>query len=257
MTLRERQALFAAALTAPALPPELASQLAGCDHEERMDVYRTNLFAGLGGVLRAAFPVIAALVGDAYMQGLATRFIRAHPPACADMNSYGADFPAFIAADHRLADMPFLADLAHMEWALHAASFAPDDEPGDLAPLAALAEDGLACTVLPLRNGVKTGLSRWPVLSLYGWARAPDETPPPDMDSGGECWLACRPELDAQLHPLGMGEQAFLRACACGQSIAGASRDAVRADSAFGLAAGLAAGMRHRIFGPPIPPQGL
>ena len=56
------------------------------------------------------------------------------------LDDYGADFPDFLAAFAPAASLPYLADVARLEWAVSRMLHAADAEPVDLARLPAIDE---------------------------------------------------------------------------------------------------------------------
>jgi hypothetical protein len=129
------EAAFAAGLLNPAapVPPHVKGQAV-----RRYAVYRNNVTVGLVRALEANFPAIRRLLGEAYFAGLARAFAQAHPPRSPLLFHYGANFPAYLAAQDDLAAYPYLADVARLEqlWrrAYHAAD-APTLAPEELAGL--------------------------------------------------------------------------------------------------------------------------
>ncbi len=86
-----------------------------------LEIYRSNGLAIADRALRAAFPIVSALLGDVGFSALAKHFWRANPPTSGDLGDYGAMLPIFIAAqsDPALLSVPFLADVARLDWAVH------------------------------------------------------------------------------------------------------------------------------------------
>ena len=247
-TLRETQEKFAAAITGPEtddIAPLLRA--GGVTAVDRMGVYRDNYRAGLTAALRDVFPVVAALVGGPFMNRMARDYIAVHPPPSADMNSYGAAFPAFIAAYTPARAVPYLADAAHWEWACHAAYHAPDDAPADMAALARRSENAQAATPLRLRAAVSLIRSRYPLPSLCAYARAPQDTAP-DINAGGGAWLVARPAQDVLHESIPAAHHDFYAACAQGYALADAAAQAMARHPDFDLAAALQTGARLLIF---------
>jgi Putative DNA-binding domain len=100
--------------------------------------YRANAHASAQRALQAAYPVTAQLMGEDNFCYLARDFWHQHPPQRGDLAQWGGDLPAFLAASEQLADTPYLADVAHIEWALHRCAGA-HDRAQDAASFAALA----------------------------------------------------------------------------------------------------------------------
>ncbi len=101
--------------------------------------YRANAHANAERALKAAYPVVAQLVGQDTFHCLARDFWHQHPPQRGDLAEWGGALPAFLATSEQLADTPYLADVAHIEWALHGCAGAAD-RAKDAASFAALAQ---------------------------------------------------------------------------------------------------------------------
>lgn len=94
--------------------------------------------------LRLSYPAVHRLVGADFFEGAARIFIAQHPPRCACLDDYGAEFPGFLSGFPPASSLPYLADVARLEWAVSRALHATDEEPLDARRLAALDEAGRA-----------------------------------------------------------------------------------------------------------------
>ena len=109
---------FAAALLDAALPsPPGLGAWNGSDAGARFAVYRNNVVHSLVNVLTDSFPVVHQLVGDEFFGAMARRYLADHPPASPLMHRYGAGLPAWIADFEPAAALPYLSDMARLEWA--------------------------------------------------------------------------------------------------------------------------------------------
>lgn len=123
------QSLFAQALLDPhAQSPAIANAAGG-----RFNVYRNNYLITLRNALRSTFPVVERLVGEEFFAALACAFAECHPPRSPIMARYGATFPEFLNQFAALADFPYLADVARLEYARVQAYHAADAIGFDLA----------------------------------------------------------------------------------------------------------------------------
>jgi hypothetical protein len=136
--LASLQAAFAAALADPDADFALAGRLqavhAGDGSQEdalraRIGLYRGNARVARRQALANAYPVLAALTGDAYFDALSLAYARAHPTRDADLNRFGASLPAFIEGYETDPSYAYFGDVARLEWALHVAAFAADVVP--------------------------------------------------------------------------------------------------------------------------------
>lgn len=91
-----------------------------------LQAYAANAGALAERALAAAFPTLAELVGATPFAALARAFWQAHPPSRGDVAQWGEALPGFVAAAAQLADEPYLADVARLDWAVHLAEQASD-----------------------------------------------------------------------------------------------------------------------------------
>ena len=113
--IQQQNGLLAAIFTAQADPPSRG-----------LAAYRTNAHANAQRALQAAYPVTEQLVSPENFAPLAHDFWHQHPPQRGDLAHWGHQLAAFLAASPQLADTPYLADVAQIEWALHTCAGAAD-----------------------------------------------------------------------------------------------------------------------------------
>jgi len=163
------QADFGAALRDRARTPALARRLAGAAElvEQRLAIYRANMVAGADKALSAAYPVIRQVVGAEFFHGLAREYQRATPSTSGDLTGFGATFDAFLAAFEHVQHLPWLPDLARLEWAAHVAYGAADAPAWDAAALAAIAPERQEAIRLRWSPGVAIVRSRYPIVRAW------------------------------------------------------------------------------------------
>lgn len=251
MRLASLQAEFAAAVTGGDEAPVMA-RVAGDPAlaRRRLAIYRDAIDAARRRALRSAFPVVARLVGDAFFGEAARLLAPSHPPASADLNRYGEAFPAFLAAYPHASGMPWLADVARLEWARHESLLAADAPALDFASLALLPEERQPAIRFDLHPAVRLVRSAWPVLAIWE-ANQPDRDGTPDRDEGADDVLAWREGGSVRLERLSRAQAAFVEGLARGLPLG----EAVTDDLDFApllarlAARGLLAG--YRLAGPP------
>ena len=104
--------------------------------DRRLKVYRELVYNNLDGLLSGNFPVIRKTLGDADWSALVRGFLARHHAHTPLFPELGRELVAFIAAEPD-AQRPWLAELAHYEWAelglqLSDAQLPPHDPDGDL-----------------------------------------------------------------------------------------------------------------------------
>jgi hypothetical protein len=209
----------------------------GLDAAARVAVYRHHVLASLATTLAATYPVVCRLVDRRFFGWLADNYVRQHPPSGPCLFEYGGDFAAFIERFPACAALPWLADVARLEWAMNAALHAPDARP--LAPdrLAAMSPETLAQLVVELDPSVTLLSSSWPVDGIWRANQHGAEPVPVDLDAGPVRLEIRRRGDDVVFRALPAGAFAFRRTLAEQAPLEQAVKAAVAADLSFDLTA--------------------
>ena len=133
----------------------------------RLEIYRHNVISNLTGALRDIYPVILAVVGEAFFSHAADQFARLHPSRSGDLNQFGREWAGFLGTYPHAADLPYLPDVARLEWAWHEAFHAGDTPPFDLARLAAIAAEEQGALRFKLHPTVRLIQSHFPILRIW------------------------------------------------------------------------------------------
>jgi hypothetical protein len=162
-----QQALMAAILLhddGASLHTLIASRPAGV--QRGLQAYQANAGASAERALAASFPTVRALVGEEAFASLSRAHWHARAPERGDLAHFGAELAAFIEANDQLADVPYLADVARLDWHLAVAERAADAacEPESLQRLGDTEPARLRLVLMP---GVAVLSSGYPVASLW------------------------------------------------------------------------------------------
>src|SRR5271166_3768706 len=156
----EWQAEFVELIVDPAREGSAALGLAA----RGLAVYRNNYRAGLIGSLVHTYPVLERLVGNDYFTGLAREYVKREPLRSGNVHHYGASFCDFLDGFEPARALPYLADVARVEWAVDRGYYAEDAEP--LSPETVEEEPSAS---RPLRFDPSAALVRspWPVVAIW------------------------------------------------------------------------------------------
>lgn len=228
-----------------ALAPRLVGDAAHA--ERRVAIYRANMVAAADKALSAAYPVIRQVLGPEFFHGLAREFQRATPSASGDLNDYGAAFDAFLATFEHVQDMPWLPDVARLEWAAHRAYGAADAPAWDPASLAAVDPDAQAAIRFRWSPGLSVVASTRPIVRIWtvhqpGYAG--EFSVAWDL---AETALVARDGFAVTVAECSPGEAAFVAASQAGAPLGDAAGSALRQDPSFDLGALLARALRDRL----------
>lgn len=237
------QHAFSAALLDPSLPPPAGlSAWNGSDPGARFAVYRNNVVHSLVAVLADTFPVVRQLVGDEFFGAMARLFVVDHPPRSPLMHRYGAGLPDWIADFEPAIALPYLSDMARLEWGRLAAFHATDADPVDAGRLTNMlqAPEQLAASSLVLHPSFSVVRSPYPIVSM--WAAHQHDEATRDERLGklrldaAESALVFRVEDDALVLDVPGADAALASALANGEPLAQAQRASPQADLARLLA---------------------
>lgn len=229
------QASFSAALLDPdlACPPGLQTWN-GSDPARRFAVYRNNVVVSLIDALADSFPVTQELVGEAFFRAMAKSFALANPPRSPVMATYGDGFPDFVAGFPQAAGLPYLGDVARLEWLRIEAYYAADRIPLDPARIGERLADssalpGLRCALQP---SLRLLASPHAVVSL--WAAHQGVGDLAEIDPlTSETALVLRVDLDVEVIAIPAAAGHFVAALDAGKRLAEAMAAALAVDAAF------------------------
>jgi hypothetical protein len=249
-TRMHHQTLLAPGGFDPALLALLAD--APDQRERRLAVYRNNVRHALLSVLEAAFPVVRELVGAECFTATALTFIAEHPPRAPVLYAYGGDFANFLDSFRPLAELPWLADVARLEWARNEVLFAAESAPLTPEQLAAVPPEQLAGLRIGVRPATRWLASPWPIHAIWA-AHQPDGQPLETVDlQQAERVMVWRRDGVVRQRSLMPGEFALLTAFAARRPLAEVAEAGLGQDSALDFSAALARWLNEGVLEEPI-----
>lgn len=135
--------------------------------KQSLKIYRRNRLQRQLQTLQAIYPVCERLVGSDFFKGMAQAYIAQTPSQVFDLNDYGESFSAFIKDYAPVQGLPYLADLAKLEWSWHRVSLAPFNKPLDVDVLQGLSDLQLQSLSFHLPAESKLLFSPYPLLALW------------------------------------------------------------------------------------------
>jgi len=219
--LREWQSDFAAAVRGSGESPGMAA-------------YRGNVFGNWSQALAGAYPIVRKIVGEDFFRGLAREYALGHPSTSGDLNEYGARFAEFVGAFEHTRDLPYLPDVARMEWLAHRAYYARDPAPFELHGLDESSRLRLTPPCALLASG-------WPLARI--WTVHQDDYEGAfdvDLRSGPDRILVHRPGWRVQVRSLAPGDYRFLSMIRANKTLGEALEAALAEDAALDVSLALA-----------------
>ncbi len=227
----------------------LALREPGARAARGLEAYRANAESIAERALGAAFGTVQAMLGEEDFARLAREFWHAHPPEHGDLGEWGEALPRWIAAHRGLADWPWLADAARLDFALHCNERAADAVP-DLGSLNRLESSDPADLRIALMPGTALIESRWPLVLIHrahqlegeAAASAFAEVREAIAATRGEAAFVVRQGWRGVVHSLDAATARWTRELLAGADLSSALQ---RAGEAFDFAAWLGTGVRE------------
>jgi len=218
-------------------------------NDQRLDIYRNNVFYSLKNALADLYPVFKRLTGDDFFNGAGLAYLNMYPPEQASMVNFGKTFPEFLEKFEYASNYKWLADIAKLELAWHqsyheadAVSLTPADL--DHIPPQELAE--MNVRPLPSLRLIK---SKYPIYKIWlANQDGVDNDETIDLDAGGELLCLYRPQYDVIIKIISVGAYVFLSNLQQGQALGDAIISATESDSGFAAEKVLSNCLSERYF---------
>ncbi|WP_396108226.1 putative DNA-binding domain-containing protein [Cyanobium sp. Cruz-8D1] len=153
---------------------------------QRIGAYHTSVDGKLGRSLEQIYPVRHRLVGENFVQAMASAILEHGVSRSPGLGDYGAAFPAFLSTFRPVQSLAYLTDVARLEWLWHRAFNAPDQPRLNLEALARVPPEHWDRLVFRLPAGAALIASDYPIHRIWEINTIP--TPSHDvidLDQGG------------------------------------------------------------------------
>lgn len=235
MQLERVQADFAAALMDARAAPVLLPAMVGDKGRalDRLALYRGNVSAGWEKALTNAFPVVRALVGNEFFAALAHAYGQGHPSVSGDLGRFGAEFAGFVRTFEHTQSLPYLCDVAALEWAVHCAQSAADANPLARERIMTMSPEDLLAAHFELHPACRWIESRFPIASIWRAHQAQPTIALPESLDRSEYALITRPSWHVTVAESCGAEIAALKQLSAGGDIGSAIGAALAKDARF------------------------
>jgi hypothetical protein len=103
--------------------------------EARFSIYRNSILGAKQNVLKTIYPVCIKLIGGECFAQLSNAYLARTNSINPDLTQLAAHFSTFIQNTALINDVPYIADIANLEWAWHSVFYGEDNEILDLQAL--------------------------------------------------------------------------------------------------------------------------
>ena len=206
----------------------------GLEPAQRLAVYRNNTLLGLTEALRDVYPVVNRLVGENFFNRLAQAYILDFPPQSGCLLTFGGQFAGFLSDFALTQSLPYLPDMARLEWYCHEAYHEADETGLNVSSLAGVPATLYGDLRFQLHPTARFLASGYPVLRIWqsnqsnctGDGRI-------NLDEGGCRLLVFRPRLEVEIVQLDDAGYCFLTALCSGVTLVEAVEQGYTADPEF------------------------
>ncbi len=236
--LREQQEAFARSMI-KGVDESYAQTI--CEHglsgTRRLGIYQHSVANGLRDALSGVFEVVNKLVGDEFFAHVSESYVQAHPSTSGNVHDFGETFPEYLETFLGLETLPYLPDVARLEWAYHAVFHSPVGEMLNIDKLSQVPESKYDQLTLLLSPACYFLSSNFPVLRI--WQANQDAACNSDskgdgivnLDEGGVDLVILREGKQIVFHSLAPGDFAMLKAFSDGETFNVSCEAALKVDS--------------------------
>ena len=182
LSLHELQSRFFASLARSpgtghlSFDPVVVATVEGRDQlgsAARVDIYAQMYYARLFEVMKGDFPRTAAILGCDRFHGVVSAYLAQYPSTHPSLRHLGRLFPTFLQDRQEKVELPFLSELAALEWARVEVFDAPDAAPLLVEHLQTIQPEDWSTLTLHLIPAFQLVESQWPVYEI--WKAAEEE----------------------------------------------------------------------------------
>jgi hypothetical protein len=184
--------------------------------------------------------VIRQVVGDEFFDALARAYQQTTPSTSGDLHDYGEGYSAFLRTFAHAQSLPYLSDLARLEWAAHHAYGARDAPVWDRTELTSIAPERQATIRFDWAPGTALVDSTFPLARIWT-IHQPGYDGEFSVDwSIAECALVARNGLRVTVSAVSVADAAFISKGLAGATMGASASAALAIDPAFDLGSLLA-----------------
>ncbi len=229
----------------------------GLSGARRLGIYQHGVSISLSEALGGVYEVVKKLVGDEFFAHVAENYVRVHPSTSGNIHEFGKNFPEYLENFLGLETLPYLPDVARLEWAYHAAFHSPVGEMLNINKLSQVSELQYEQLTLFLSSTCYLLQSSFPVLRIWqvnqedafngvsnGDSNGDGVV---DLNEGGVELAIVREGKQIAFHSLNPGTFAMLKAISVGETFNTSCQAALNIDSGCDVSKVLQDAVMNRI----------
>lgn len=207
-----------AGATAGAVDVKLNPQ-GGEPGEARLEVYAGGYTARIAESLKEVYEAVRHVLGEGVFTRVAQDFAETRPSRHYDLGLAGRDFAVFLKNAKITEKLPFLPDLAFLEWRVAEAFHAYDSAPLAAAAMNEVAPEDWERLIFSFRESVSLFRSAWPVVDIWRARHTPVEKFDLEIMHRPQCALVHRSGFRVACEAIESEEFAVLQALKAGRTL--------------------------------------
>ncbi len=199
---------------------------------KRIDVYADGYIARMHEALGETYPAVRRILGDNDFLTVARAYAEVHPSQDYSLSRAGKHLARFLAGSSHAKKLPFLPDLAALEWRIVESFHATQEEPADTRSLKELSPEEWEAVRFCFQPSVFLVSSRWPILDIWQARNEPPGSINVDLVDRPQNVLVHRPEFQVRCELLDPGQTRLLNLLKSGKSLGQAVEAFIRSGTA-------------------------
>ena len=213
----------------------------------RLRIYSNSCNEIQTAALRTTYPAVLALVGEDFFDQTARGYRRAHPSTSGNLQEFGAVFAEHLETLTGCRSLPYMPDVARLEWLRQQTVLAPGSQP--IAPDALIEslDTGGGPQRIVLHPSLHLLDSRYPIFTIWHYALQPTSARLA-LDGEGESVVLWREDGEVAMATLDPASFACVAAFVNDYSLDGAQAAATAVDPDFTLAECVECLLQHHLI---------
>lgn len=179
-------------------PESLLNPQGSASGEERLSVYANGYAARMTEALKEVYEAVHLVLGEDPFHRAAARYASGFPSLEYNLSLAGRHFPLFLAADGLTSKLPFLPDLAGLEWKVAEAFHAFDFPPLTAESVQSIPPEQWENIIFEFQPSMKLLASMWPVFDIWIARKRPADQIKVELKDRPQCVLVYRHALEVR-----------------------------------------------------------
>lgn len=182
----------------------------------RLKIYHDSVYEIFHATLKKIYPVCHTLVGNEFFYHMALVYSSQNSSTSPNLADYGNGFPEFIAAFKPAASVPYLSDIARLDYAFYQCSHSLDSHQFNIENLQYVQDSDAVIFTLP-KNTVFIE-SNYPILDIWEFCQSA-QSEELNIDRPGQRVMVWASDLITHIDPVTECQWHLLSAIAQGLSL--------------------------------------